>query len=216
VGDADPELGQHLEPAGHLVRRMFSALNNELSPSRIAYTLTVKKAGLMNTLAITVRRADIDDAEALQNILNEVIEEGIAFLAEEVKSLEETKEMWLAPHLETYVACDAATGEILGAYLLKANAVGRGNHVANATYMVKRNQQGRGVGHLLGSHSLEQARRVGYRGMQFNAVVSVNTAAVKLWQQLGFTRTGTVPNGFRMRNGQYVDLYIMYRSLQDE
>lgn len=169
----------------------------------------------MNSLAITVRRADIDDAAALQVILNEVIEEGTAFLAEGVKSLEETKQMWLTPPMETYVACDAATGEILGAYLLKANAGGRGNHVANATYMVKRSHRGRGVGHLLGSHSLEQARRVGYRGMQFNSVVSVNTASLTLWQRLGFTRIGTVPNGFRLRDGHYVDTYILYRSLRD-
>jgi len=176
----------------------------------------VEKAGLMNSLAITVRRADMDDAEALQVILNEVIEEGTAFLAEQVKSLEETKQMWLAPPAETYVACDPASGGILGAYLLKPNAFGRGAHVANATYMVKRSHRGRGVGHLLGSHSLEQARRAGYRGMQFNAVVSVNTASVTLWQRLGFARIGTVPNGFRLRNGHYVDTYIMYRSLQDE
>lgn len=158
----------------------------------------------------------MDDAEALQIILNEVIEDGTAFLAEEVKSLEETKQMWLAQHMEAYVACDTTTGEILGAYLLKSNAGGRGNHVANATYMVKRSHRGRGVGHLLGFHSLEQARRAGYRGMQFNAVVSINTASVTLWQRLGFTRIGTVPNGFRLQNGHYVDTYIMYRSLQDE
>lgn len=176
----------------------------------------VEKEGPMNSLAFTVRRADMEDAEALQVILNEVIEEGTAFLAEDVKSLEETKRMWLAEPTETYVACNPANGEIVGAYLLKPNAFGRGAHVANATYMVKRSYRGRGVGHLLGSHSLEQACRAGYRGMQFNAVVSVNVAAVTLWQQLGFARIGTVPKGFRLGDGQYVDTYIMYRSLQAE
>jgi L-amino acid N-acyltransferase YncA len=170
----------------------------------------------MNAPAITVRRAGLADAEALQVILNEVIEEGAAFLAEEAKSLEETKEMWLAAPAETYVACDPASGEILGAYLLKPNFPGRGAHVANATYMVKRSRQGRGVGRLLGAHSLEQARQAGYRGMQFNAVVSVNTAAVTLWQELGFVRIGTTPGGFRLRDGRYVDLYIMYQSLRDD
>jgi L-amino acid N-acyltransferase YncA len=166
--------------------------------------------------AITVRRAGVDDAEAIQVILNEVIEDGAAFLAEEAKNLAETKQMWLEAPAETYVACDSAGGEILGAYLLKPNFPGRGAHIANATYMVKRSQQGRGVGRLLGAHSLAQARRAGYQGMQFNAVVSTNTAAVTLWQQLGFVRIGTIPHGFRLRDGRYVDLYIMYRSLLDE
>jgi L-amino acid N-acyltransferase YncA len=165
---------------------------------------------------ITVRRANLDDLNALQVILNEVIEDGTAFLAEEAKSLEETKQMWLAAPVEAYVACDQASGEILGAYLIKPNFPGRGAHIANATYMVKRSQHGRGIGRLLGAHSLEQARQAGYRAIQFNAVVSTNRAAVSLWEKLGFARTGTVPNGFRLRDGRTVDLYIMYRSLQGD
>jgi L-amino acid N-acyltransferase YncA len=181
--------------------------------SGIVGTLIVKKAELMNSQAITVRRADTDDAEALQTILNEVIEEGAAFLSEEPKSLEETKQIWLMEPAEAYVACDLISDEILGAYMIKPNAHGRGTHIANATYMVKRNYRGQGLGYLLGCHSLEQARQVGYQAMQFNSVVSVNRAAVTLWQRLGFERIGTVPQGFRLRNGHYVDTYIMYRSL---
>jgi hypothetical protein len=35
-------------------------------------------------------------------------------------------------------------------------------------------------------HSLEHARRRGYRGMQFNFVVSSNARAVVLWGSMGF------------------------------
>jgi L-amino acid N-acyltransferase YncA len=181
----------------------------------IVGTLMVKKAGPMNSQAITVRRAQMDDAEALQTILNDVIEEGAAFLSEEPKSLEQTKQIWLTEPAEAYVACDPTNGEIMGAYMIKPNAHGRGAHVANATYMVKRNYRGQGLGYLLGSHSLKQARQAGYRAMQFNSVVSVNTASVTLWQRLGFERIGTVPQGFRLRNGHCVDTYIMYRSLDE-
>jgi L-amino acid N-acyltransferase YncA len=134
-------------------------------------------------------------------------------VADVAKNVEETKEMWLAPLAESYVACDEASGEIVGAYYFKPNFPGRGSHVANATYMVKRNQHGRGIGRLLGTHSLQQARQAGYRAMQFNAVVSVNRAAVALWERLGFQRIGTVPEGFRLPDGRYVDLYIMYQAL---
>jgi L-amino acid N-acyltransferase YncA len=167
----------------------------------------------MNAATVTIRRANEEDAEALQAILNEVIEDGTAFVADVAKNVEETKEMWLAPLAESYVACDEASGEIVGAYYFKPNFPGRGSHVANATYMVKRNQHGRGIGRLLGTHSLQQARQAGYRAMQFNAVVSVNCAAVALWERLGFQRIGTVPEGFRLPDGRYVDLYIMYQAL---
>lgn len=168
-----------------------------------------------NSPAVVVRRAEMNDAPALQAILNEVIAEGNAFGAEEPKTLEETKLTWLTEPAAAYVACDP-DGEVLGAYVLRPNFLGRGAHVANATYMVARSKQSRGLGYHLGAHSLEQARRAGYRAMQFNAVVSTNTAAVALWQRLGFVRIGTVPQAFRLPNGEYVDTYIMYRSLLEE
>jgi L-amino acid N-acyltransferase YncA len=160
-----------------------------------------------------MRRAGIEDLPALQAILNEVIEDGIAFVAEEAKSVAETEQMWLVPPIEAYVACEQSNGEIVGAYLMKPNFPGRGSHIANGTYMVKRNQHGRGIGRLLGIHSLQQARLAGYHAMQFNAVVSVNKAAVALWESLGFERIATVPQAFRLPDGNLVDLYIMYRTL---
>ena len=144
-----------------------------------------------------------------------MVAEGNAFGAYEPKTLEQTKQIWLAEPAEAYIAC-APDGTIVGAYVFRPNSIGRGSHIANATYMVARSQRGRGLGYLLGSHSLEQARRAGYRAMQFNAVVSVNTAAVTLWQRLGFVRIGTVPQAFRLPSGEYVDTYIMYRSLLEE
>lgn len=167
----------------------------------------------MSRPSVIIRRANSEDVEALQQILNEVIADGLTFVYEDVQSIEQTRQMWLVPPVVSYVACDETSGEVLGAYLIKPNFPGRGSHIANATYMVKSSQRGRGIGRQLGLHSLEMARQAGYRAMQFNAVVSANTAAVTLWQSIGFTRIGTVPNGFRMPDGRYVDLYIMYQPL---
>jgi len=171
----------------------------------------------MSAATITLRRATQADAPALQAILNEVIEDGVAFVYDEVKSVDETRAMWLTPPTEAFVACDdgdcEGSGEVVGAYLLKPNFPGRGSHIANATYMVKHNQHGRGIGRLIGEHSLQQARSAGYHGLQFNAVVSTNRAAVALWESLGFTRIGTVPGGFRLDDGRLVDLYVMFQAL---
>ncbi len=165
------------------------------------------------TASITIRRVKPGDAEALQTTFNEIVKEGTAFLTEEPVSLQPIRQMWLSGQTEAYVAYDQESGEIIGAYLLKPNAPGRGAHIANATYMVKARHRGQGVGRLLGEHSLARAREAGYSGMQFNAVVSTNTGSVRLWQRLGFSLIGTVLNGFRMPSGEYVDTYIMYRSL---
>jgi ribosomal protein S18 acetylase RimI-like enzyme len=100
-------------------------------------------------------------------------------------------------------------------YKLGPNQVGRGAHVANASYMVSPAAQGVGVGRLLGEHSLAEARRQGYLAMQFNYVVSTNTAAVKLWKKLGFSIVGTLPKAFRHTRLGYVDAYVMYQLLDD-
>jgi GNAT superfamily N-acetyltransferase len=46
--------------------------------------------------------------------------------------------------------------------------------------MIDPSAQGRGIGRALGEHCLEEARRQGYEAMQFNFVVSTNTAGVSL------------------------------------
>jgi ribosomal protein S18 acetylase RimI-like enzyme len=79
--------------------------------------------------------------------------------------------------------------------------------------MVDPAHAGQGVGRALGEHVLELARSEGYRGMQFNAVVETNTAAVRLWRSLGFEVLATIPEGFNHPVHGYVGLYIMYQRL---
>ena len=71
----------------------------------------------------------------------------------------------------------------------------------------------KGVGRAMGEHCLNEARRLGFRAMQFNFVVSTNDSAVQLWQQLGFKIVGTLPGAFRHPEKGYVDVYVMFRSL---
>jgi ribosomal protein S18 acetylase RimI-like enzyme len=79
--------------------------------------------------------------------------------------------------------------------------------------MVAPEARGLGVGRAMGKHCLSEARRLGFRAMQFNFVVSTNEAGVSLWQNLGFTIVGTLPRAFRHPEKGYVDVYVMFRSL---
>ena len=62
-------------------------------------------------------------------------------------------------------------------------------------------------------HSLDYARQRGYRGMQFNFVVSTNTRAVALWERFGFAVVGRLPQAFRHPTIGYVDAWVMFREL---
>jgi ribosomal protein S18 acetylase RimI-like enzyme len=101
----------------------------------------------------------------------------------------------------------------VGAYSLRPNQPGLGDHVANAGYMVAAHARGLGIARALCEHSMETARRAGFTAMQFNFVVSSNEGAVRLWQRCGFRIVGQVPGAFRHRERGPTDVFIMHRFL---
>ncbi|MEW7277441.1 N-acetyltransferase [Aquimarina sp. 2201CG1-2-11] len=102
---------------------------------------------------------------------------------------------------------------MLGTYIIKPNQIDLGNHIANCSYMVNPNAQGKGVGKKLCEHSLQIAKKRKFEGIQFNIVVSTNEGAVALWKKYGFQIIGTTPNGFRHSKLGLIDTYIMYKKL---
>ena len=120
---------------------------------------------------------------------------------------------WLGPGVTSYVVEDEE--RMVGMYKVVPNQPGLGSHVANAPFMVAPAYSGRGAGRQMGLHCLREARRSGFRAMQFNFVVSTNLPAVALWRSLGFAIVGTLPGAFRHKDLGYVDAYVMYRSLED-
>lgn len=107
-------------------------------------------------------------------------------------------------------------GSVVGTAKMGPNRPGRGSHVATASFMVAPDARGSGVGRLLGEHVVAWARDQGYRGIQFNAVVETNTAAVALWQALGFRVVGTVPGAFDHPAHGYVGLHVMHLDLTED
>jgi ribosomal protein S18 acetylase RimI-like enzyme len=63
-------------------------------------------------------------------------------------------------------------------------------------------------------HSQAEAKRMGFRAMQFNIVVSTNATAVRLWQRLGFEIVGRLPGAFKHSKLGFVDAFVMYKQLQ--
>jgi len=149
-----------------------------------------------------------EDRPALEAMAREVVTEGLRFVYEDVAGV---MDYWIAEDTATFVAVDGS--EVVGTYALKPNHPGRGAHVANAGYMVAEAARGRGIGRLLGTHSIETARALGYAAMQFNFVVATNHAALELWQRLGFRVVGRLPRAFRPPAGDCTDALVMYREL---
>jgi ribosomal protein S18 acetylase RimI-like enzyme len=157
-----------------------------------------------------VRAADDRDADAIWNILEPVIRAGETYTLPQNMTREAALAYWHAPAHEVFVAED---GNIVGTYYLRANQMGGGSHVANCGYMTAAHASGRGVARAMCRHSLEHAKKRGFRAMQFNFVVSTNERAVRLWQSLGFEIAGTLPDAFEHPSLGPVDAFVMYRAL---
>ncbi|QJQ96182.1 GNAT family N-acetyltransferase [Halomonas sp. PA5] len=126
---------------------------------------------------------------------------------------EEAYRLWCGVPQATFVAKE--NGETLGSYYLKPNAAGPGDHVCNCGYMVAPEARGKGLARRMCEHSQQMAIESGFSAMQFNAVVSTNEVAARLWQSLGFEIIGTVPGGYRHKRHGLVDTHIMYKALRD-
>lgn len=140
-----------------------------------------------------------------------IIERQETYAFEPDMTFEQAYGLWCEQPLKTFVYEEQ--GEILGSYYIKANAAGPGSHVCNCGYMVAEQARSKGIARKLCEHSQLQAIALGFKAMQFNSVVSTNTAAVQLWQKLGFSVVGTVPQAYGHRQLGYVDTLVMYKWL---
>ena len=157
-----------------------------------------------------IREYRPEDLPEMLNIWNEVVEAGMAFPQEELLT-ETTGAAFFAA--QTYTGVAEANGRVTGLYILHPNNIGRCGHIANASYAVLSDQRGQHIGEQLVRDCLRMAKEKGFLILQFNAVVESNLAARHLYEKLGFVQLGTIPNGFRQKNGQYVNICPYYCSL---
>lgn len=113
----------------------------------------------------------------------------------------------------TGVAVDTLANKTLELYILHPNNVGRCGHICNASYAVAGELRGHGIARSLVCHSMETGKSLGFKILQFNAVVSTNKPVLKLYESLGFVRLGVIPGGFLMKSGEYCDIIPHYHIL---
>lgn len=156
-----------------------------------------------------VRKYEDKDVLDMIDIWNEVVEEGIAFPQEECLT-EVNGKKFFAEQSYCGVAEETEAGRILGMYILHPNNVGRCAHICNASYAVSSGCRGLHIGEKLVLDCIKQAHDMGFKVLQFNAVVATNMHARHLYERIGFKQLGTIPKGFRLKNGEYEDICPYY------
>lgn len=163
-------------------------------------------------MTIRIREYKKEDVNEAVNIWNQVVEDGEAFPQMELLT-EKTGDEFFRGQSFTGIAYDEDTGEIAGLYILHPNNIGRCGHICNASYAVRRDLRGQHTGEKLVTHCMKKGRELGFRILQFNAVVASNRYALRLYEKLGFIRLGTIPGGFLMKDGHYEDIILHYHVL---
>lgn len=123
----------------------------------------------------------------------------------------EAHKAWVETPQQTFVI--EIDGQVVGTYYIKPNQPGQGKHVCNCGYIVAGPWRGRGIATQMCSHSLAEARALGFKAMQYNLVVSSNSDAVHLWQKMGFEVAGRLPKAFKHPQLGYVDALVMFQWL---
>ena len=157
---------------------------------------------------MTVRAYEEKDLPRMAEIWNQVVEDGVAYPQEDYLDLEGAR-AFFAAQTRSAVAEDDG-GRVQGLYILHPNNEGRCGHIANASYAVDRDARGLHIGEKLVRDSVAQAKACGFRILQFNAVVATNVHARHLYERVGFNQLGTIPGGFRMKDGHYEDICPYY------
>jgi ribosomal protein S18 acetylase RimI-like enzyme len=163
---------------------------------------------------LIIRPASSDDLEDIWRMWKDIMDQKVYFAFDDQTTKEDIIKSWINLNNHCFVA--EKVNSIVGAYILKPNQPGYGKHIANASYLVDTTFRGGGIGHQLCVHSIESAKKIGFRGMQFNFVVSTNTMAIRIWERYGFEIIGTIPGGFYHVEKGYVDVYIFFKDLTND
>ncbi|WP_439638191.1 GNAT family N-acetyltransferase [Spirulina sp.] len=158
---------------------------------------------------MTIRVAIDPDFDQIWPFWHAIVAAGETYAYPRQSTKQEAYQFWIEIPQHTYVEAEADA--IHGSYYIKPNQPGPGGHVCNCGYMVAPAARGRGVATRLCQHSLQVARELGYKAMQFNSVVATNTGAVRLWERLGFAIVGRIPQAYDHATLGYVDLLVMYQ-----
>ncbi|MBW4491493.1 MAG: GNAT family N-acetyltransferase [Trichocoleus desertorum ATA4-8-CV12] len=172
---------------------------------------------LRNGMSTELDRMQLADRESVRELLNIVITEGQTYPQIQPLSESEFVAYWASHDAFVVRAMNDLEGQkspkILGAFYLKPNFPGRCSHLCNAGFIVQPSLRGQGIGRWMEETMLAIAPTLGYKAVMFNLVFATNTPSISLWQSLGFSTIGRIPQAVQLAEGCQVDALILYRSL---
>ncbi|MDQ2095797.1 GNAT family N-acetyltransferase [Rhodalgimonas zhirmunskyi] len=158
---------------------------------------------------IKIREARPEDGAAIWAMLEPVFRAGETYAIDRDITEADAVAYWTAAHC--YIA--ELEGVPVGTFYIKRNQPGGGAHVCNCGYVTGPGAEGRGVARAMLGFSLDEAKRLGFRAMQYNFVLASNARAITTWQRAGFEIIGRIPEAFDHPKLGLIEALVMYRRL---
>lgn len=163
--------------------------------------------------SVYIRPATADDLPAINRIYNDEIRTGTATWDEDPWTMAQ-REAWFAGHDATQpvLVAQAPNGDVAGfAYLSLVSAKSGWRFTREDTIYMDPAYRGKGIGRLLLTTLLEEAKAIGLR-LIIASITWDNAASIGLHRELGFEVVGTLHNaGFKF--GRWIDTTYMQLDL---
>lgn len=162
-----------------------------------------------------IRIATINDIEQITEIYNQGIQDRVATLEANTKSVEEM-EKWFSIRSERYkvIVVEDEKGYIKGwASLNVFNPRECYQGVADLSIYIRREERGKGLGKILLIALIEIAKQAGFYKLVLSTF-AFNYAGQNLYAAVGFTKVGTYMRQ-GMLDGKWIDMTIMEKFLID-
>jgi ribosomal protein S18 acetylase RimI-like enzyme len=169
-----------------------------------------------NTIPISLRTGNINDAEAVLELEKEVLSEN-EFMISVIEEFEETSEQlrsWIQKILENkreQLIVAEINGEVIGLIVFRSKSTKRLSHTGSFTAMIKKEYRNQGIGKLLIKELLNWAEQNPLIEKVSLGVLSTNQRAIELYKSMGFVEEGRKIKEVKFSKDLYVDDILMYK-----
>ena len=158
---------------------------------------------------MVIRRATVNDAKQVADVMNSVIAEGRYTAFDRPFSEEEERDFICSLGTRSALHIAEIDGKIVGVQSIDlfstfADSV---SHVATMGTWLRSDFRGHGIGRCLAAESFSFARKQGYRKVVIQ-VLADNERALRFYRSLGFRDIGLAKEHVRLANGFHDEVYL--------
>lgn len=169
-----------------------------------------------NGKLITLRPPTLDDVQITLNYINELVEEKAMIALDQLQDLEKQTK-YINSSVQEIADKNKIQFLAFDQDVLAANAeIRKGSlketHLGSLGISVAKDYRGEGVGKFMIQHLLKTAKTELDVSTVKLEVLAINQPAIGLYQKLGFTEYGRLPNGVN-HYGNIADKIFMYKNL---